>query len=177
MSITDKLLNLMKLNDDDDYDDDYDEEEEVFENEQRPSRRSQERSMNSSKEASSRTSINRNQESRNASGSSSHGRSKAVSMKNRNGLEVCVIRPSAGIDDCAEITATLLSGKAVVINLEGIPSDTAQRVIDFTSGSCTAIDGNLSSVSPYIFIASPPNVDISGDLQTKEDNSASLGGY
>ena len=41
----------------------------------------------------------------------------------------------------------------------------AQRIIDFTSGSCFAISGNLQKISHYIFIVTPPRVDISGDFQ------------
>ena len=50
------------------------------------------------------------------------------------------------------------------LNLEGIDVELAQRVIDFTSGSCYSIDGSLQKVSSYIFILTPANVDISGDI-------------
>ena len=43
--------------------------------------------------------------------------------------------------------------------------DVAQRIIDFTSGGCYAIGGHLQKVSGYIFLVTPKNVDISGDLQ------------
>lgn len=81
-----------------------------------------------------------------------------------NGLEVCVIKPT-GIDDGREICDTLLSGTAVVLNLEGIDVNLAQRIIDFTSGACYSISGNLQKVTNYIFLVSPSNVDISGDFQ------------
>lgn len=79
-------------------------------------------------------------------------------------MEVCVIKP-ANVDDAREITDTLLSGRAVILNLEGLHVDIAQRIIDFTSGSCYSIDGNLQKVSSYIFIITPKTVDISGDFQ------------
>ena len=41
----------------------------------------------------------------------------------------------------------------------------AQRIIDFSSGSCYAIGGGLQKVSSYIFILTPSNVEISGDIQ------------
>ena len=41
----------------------------------------------------------------------------------------------------------------------------AQRIIDFTSGSCYAINGNLQKISNYIFIITPQSVEISGDFQ------------
>lgn len=79
-------------------------------------------------------------------------------------MEVCVIKP-ANVDDAREITDTLLSGRAVILNLEGLHVDIAQRIIDFTSGSCYSINGNLQKVSSYIFIITPESVEISGDFQ------------
>ena len=71
------------------------------------------------------------------------------------GMEVCVIKPT-NVDDSREVTETLLSGRTVILNLEGLDLEVAQRLIDFTSGATFAIDGNLQKIS---------NVDISGDLQ------------
>jgi cell division inhibitor SepF len=92
---------------------------------------------------------------------------RAIRNNSKNGgneMEVCVIRPS-GIEDEREIADTLLDGRTVVLNIEGITSDLAQRIIDFTSGSCYAIGGNLQKISNYIFIITPSNVEISGDFQ------------
>jgi len=91
-------------------------------------------------------------------------KSKVIQMKNNRGLEVCVIRPTS-IEDAREITDTLLSGKAVVLNLEGIHVEVAQRIIDFSAGSSYSIGGNLQKITNYIFIITPPNVDVSGDFQ------------
>jgi len=87
--------------------------------------------------------------------------------KNRvmsNGMEVCVIKPTS-VEDAREITDTLLENRTVLLNMEGLDLDLAQRIIDFTSGSTYAIDGNLQKISHYIFILTPRNVDVSGDFQ------------
>ena len=81
----------------------------------------------------------------------------------RPSMEVCVIKPSA-VDEAREITETLLSGRTVILNLEGLDLEVAQRIIDFTSGATFAISGNLQKISNYIFLVTPTNVDISGDL-------------
>lgn len=80
------------------------------------------------------------------------------------GMEVCVIKPTS-VEDAREITETLLANRTVVLNMEGLDMDIAQRIIDFTSGSCYAINGNLQKISHYIFIITPASVDISGDFQ------------
>lgn len=81
-----------------------------------------------------------------------------------NGMEVCVIKPSS-VEDSREITDTLLSNRTVVLNLEGLDVDIAQRIIDFASGSTYAIRGNLQKISNCIFIITPACVDVSGDFQ------------
>ncbi len=94
---------------------------------------------------------------------------KVVPAKSRKslsaaGMEVCVIKPTS-VEDAREITETLLANRTVVLNLEGLDVDIAQRIIDFTSGSTFAISGNLQKISRYIFIITPASVDISGDFQ------------
>ena len=79
-------------------------------------------------------------------------------------MEVCVIKPTS-VEDAREITETLLNNRTVVLNVEGLDVEIAQRIIDFTSGSCFAISGNLQKISNYIFIATPDSVELSGDFQ------------
>lgn len=86
------------------------------------------------------------------------------SNSNGGGMKVCVIKPTS-IEECREITDTLLGNRTVVLNLEGLDVDIAQRIIDFTSGSCYAMSGNMQKISHYIFIITPKSVDISGDFQ------------
>lgn len=110
--------------------------------------------------------------SRNSSRNSS---SKVVSMHGKfNPMEVCVIKPT-NVEDGREIAETLLSGRAVILNLEGLDMELAQRIIDFSGGACFAIDGKLKKVSNYIFIATPSSISISGDLFELFSNDVSFG--
>ena len=78
-------------------------------------------------------------------------------------MEICSIKPTS-MDDTREVTLTLLQNRAVILNLEGLDVEVAQRIVDFVSGSCFAIKGNLQKISRYIFIITPHNVDVSGDF-------------
>lgn len=78
-------------------------------------------------------------------------------------MQVITIKPS-GMEDSKVICDALLGGKAVILNMESISSDIAQRIIDFTLGAIYAIQGNLQMVSKYIFVASPMNVQLTGDF-------------
>ena len=102
---------------------------------------------------------------------------KVTPLKRRGNsqMEVCVIKPDS-MEDTREIADTLLSDCTVVLNLEGIDVELAQRVIDFTSGTCYSIDGSLQKVSSYIFILTPANVEISGDI-TDILNSTGKSGF
>lgn len=100
-------------------------------------------------------------------------------LRGNNNQEVCIFKPSS-IEDSREITETLLEGKAVVINFEGLHVEISQRIIDFISGSCYALDGNLQKISNFIFIATPASVDISGDFQdllSTDDSSFDISGF
>ncbi len=152
MGVMDKFLNYMKLTEDDDdyYDDDYYDEEP----EEKPKK------ITPVKE-----SVREEPEEKPRKSSS-----KVTPMRQSprkimgNGMEVCVIKPTT-VEDGREITETLLANRTVVLNLEGLDVEIAQRIIDFTSGSTFAISGNLQKISHYIFIVTPASVDISGDFQ------------
>lgn len=79
-------------------------------------------------------------------------------------MEVFVIKP-ASMEDTREIADSLVNNSTVILNLEGIDVELAQRIIDFTSGACYSLNGSLQKVSSYIFVLGPSNVDITGDLQ------------
>ena len=97
-------------------------------------------------------------------------------MRRGNGMEVSLIKPTS-LDDAKEICDYLLAGKAVVLNMEGIHTETAQRIIDFTSGSTYSMNGNLQKISNYIFIATPSSVELSGDFpELLADGSTNVSG-
>lgn len=152
MGVMDKFLNYMKLNEDEDdyYDDDYLEDEAVEEKPKKQAATNDENDFADDKPA--KKTLPKVTPMR------------QTTKKTGNGMEVCVIKPTS-IEDAREITETLLANRTVVLNLEGLDVDIAQRIIDFTSGSCFAISGNLQKISHYIFIITPAVVDISGDFQ------------
>ena len=79
-------------------------------------------------------------------------------------LEVTMVKPTS-MNDSQEICQYLLAGKAVVLNMEGLNMEVAQRIIDFASGATYSMNGNLQKISNSIFIATPESVELSGDFQ------------
>ncbi len=164
MGALDKFLNAMKLNDTDEYYDDYDEEDEELSTSRKPAGASTEAG------GAEETSAPAEKPIRKLTPKVSPMRQNKKGM---DGMEVCVIKPKS-VEDAREITETLLSNRTVVLNLEGLDVDIAQRVIDFTSGSCYAMSGNLQKISHSIFIITPASVDISGDFQELFNSDSSL---
>lgn len=78
--------------------------------------------------------------------------------------EVYVIKPQE-FDDAQTVADFLKRGQAIVINLEGLQLEPAQRIIDFIGGACYGIEGELKAISASIFIAVPNNIEVSGDLR------------
>lgn len=106
---------------------------------------------------------------------------KVVPMQNGTPVkqsEVCMIIPKE-YNNTKEIAEILLSGKTVVLNMEAMNYDTAQRVIDFTSGACFTMGGNLQKISKKIIIATPSNVELSGDFTELlgEEDASDLATY
>ena len=157
MSVMDRLLSYMKLNGDEDYDDEYDDDE--YDDYEEPETKVSKLTSRKTKSA-----PVEEEEERPRKASPKITPIKQARRSSGAGMEVCVIKPTS-IEDGREITETLLANRTVVLNLEGLDVDIAQRIIDFTSGSCFAISGNLQKISQYIFIITPACVYISGDFQ------------
>lgn len=181
MNVLDKFLDAIKMNDDYDDDDDFFDEEDEIE-EEKPKRRFFSRRLEEEEEEEAEPAYSRT---RAAAGRTSAS-SAATRMPNRTrqqasqqesspkvtpmrrkqplNMEVCVIKP-ASMEDTREIADTLLAGCTVILNLEGIDVEVAQRIIDFCCGSSYCLNGGLQKVSGYIFILTPSSVEISGDIQ------------
>ena len=165
MGVFDKFLDIMKLNGDD-YDDDdfYDDEDDFYEDEYEEERTHRPLfGKKNNKDDYDDFDMSENNRLSASNNKVTPMRQPASRRSNAN-MEVCVVKPTS-VDDSREITETLLAGRTVILNLEGMDLEVAQRIIDFTSGATFAISGNLQKISNYIFLVTPTNVDISGDLQ------------
>ena len=181
MSVLDKFLDAIRLNDDFDDDDEFfDDDELEAMDEEKPKHRffkkleddyddedeeepAPPKKVKTAKAAAAASSPKPARQQKSAASSS-----KITPMRGRKvtggNMEVCVIKPSS-MEDTRDIADTLIDRCTVVLNLEGIDVDVAQRIIDFSSGACYSIGGSLQKVSSYIFILTPASVEISGDIQ------------
>ena len=184
MSLLDRFLDAIKLNDDDYDEEDFlddeldDEAEEVnkpksrffnrfdddddLDEDEVPVKKTASRPAKTAKSETASRPVKREKEKAPAK------RSKVTPIRRKSSaagsMEVNVIRP-VSMEDTRDIADTLLDLCTVILNLEGLDVDTAQRIIDFTCGACYSVGGSLQKVSSYIFIVTPRDVDISGDFE------------
>jgi cell division inhibitor SepF len=65
------------------------------------------------------------------------------------------VRPR-GFEDGQEIADKFKEGQPVIINLEGTDRQVSRRLIDFASGLCYALNGNMEKVASGVYLIKPP---------------------
>ena len=83
------------------------------------------------------------------------------------GGETQVIFSPKSFDEAGELMTHLMQGRSVVMTLEGLPMDTARRLLDFLSGITFALQGKITPISAKTYFVTPQNVDILG-AQTEQ---------
>lgn len=112
--------------------------------------------------SSTRNTINLQQMSRSGSGRSA----RVMNINTNVNMQVLVATPKS-MEDAGELCAQLKQRKTIIVNLENVEHETAQRISDFLCGANYALDGTIQLISGEIFVICPIDVEISGQL--KED--------
>jgi len=89
-------------------------------------------------------------------------------------MRMVVFQPQT-YDDTQTIIDNLKSGKPVIVNLETLNPDIAQRVLDFIGGAIYALDGSVRKVSKGIFLLAPQGVDIAGNFASDYSSNSKEG--
>ena len=184
----DKLKNFVSGADYDDYEEDYEEDDYYEDNYEAddeytlPPIRSYRTSRSSSSASSARTTssagsrtstparssllkntINLQQAPRSTNTSRS---ARVMNISTNVNMQVLVATPKS-MEEAGELCAQLKQKKTIIVNLENVEHDTAQRISDFLCGANYALDGTIQLISGEIFVISPIDVEISSQL--KED--------
>jgi cell division inhibitor SepF len=94
---------------------------------------------------------------------------KVLNMNNSNNLKVVVLSPQ-NILESRELCDHLRANKPVIMNVEGVDTPLAQRMVDFLSGAVYCLDGDIQKISSGIFLATPASIEITGDLKDDMHN-------
>ena len=73
-------------------------------------------------------------------------------------------------DDAQSIVDNLKNRRPVIVNMEELDGNCAQRVLDFLLGSIYALNGTINKISRGIFLVAPHDVDVE---DTGEDSGYS----
>lgn len=61
-------------------------------------------------------------------------------------------------DDAQQIGDRFKRDQPIILNLQGLDRDTARRLLDFASGLCYALDGEMRKVANAVYMLVPANV-------------------
>lgn len=74
-------------------------------------------------------------------------------------------------DEAGELVNYMNEGLTVVMTLEGVPGETARRLLDFLSGIAFALQGKITPVSAKTYFITPQDVDILGAQPEQQPES------
>lgn len=84
-------------------------------------------------------------------------------QKEQKSASVILVEPRL-YAEVQEIADHLKNNRAVVMNLQRISHEQAKRIVDFLSGTVYAIGGDIQRVGIKIFLCTPDNVEVSGNI-------------
>ncbi len=101
-------------------------------------------------------------------------RSKIIGMPERSlggNMKVVIYQPTT-YEDTQNIIDNLKSRKPIVVNLDEMDPQVAQRVLDFISGAVYSLAGHIRKVARNIFLVTPSTVDIATNLKREAGEDA-----
>ena len=72
-------------------------------------------------------------------------------------------------EDTQNIIDNIKNRKPVIVNMEELEIECAQRILDFLSGAVYALNGTMSKISRGIFVVAPNNYDVVGNGEDEYD--------
>lgn len=89
--------------------------------------------------------------------------SKNNSITVQREQKIMVFDPSV-FSDVKNIGKMILNGRAVIVNFRKMDENQIHRVIDFLLGLIFAVNGDMQRIGEKIFLCTPKNFKIEGDL-------------
>jgi cell division inhibitor SepF len=90
-------------------------------------------------------------------------KNNVVSIHSQKSARVVLTEPRT-YDEAQDIADQLKSRRSVVVNLQRVRRDQALRIVDFLSGTVYALGGHISKIGSDIFLCTPDSVEVSGTI-------------
>ena len=102
------------------------------------------------------------------SGDSYYKVSKDEVLADDTSAKMVLIEPKA-YSEASDIIDYLKNRNTVVVNLKRVTNDQAKRIMDFVSGGNYALEGKIEKIGGGIFLCTPNNVNIEGNITDDVD--------
>ncbi|WP_054949972.1 cell division protein SepF [Numidum massiliense] len=96
--------------------------------------------------------------------------SNVVSLHTKKNVRLVLVEPRS-YDEVQEFADHLRNRRAIVVNLQRMPTEQATRVLDFLSGTIYAVNGNIQKIGSHIFLCTPDNVEVQGSISEVQDDA------
>jgi cell division inhibitor SepF len=73
-----------------------------------------------------------------------------------------VVSPTT-FNDVQQVADAFKRSQPVIVNLQGVDRDLSRRLIDFGSGLCYGLEGNMERVTDQVFLLTPHGAEVSDD--------------
>ena len=93
--------------------------------------------------------------------------SNVVSLPTAASMKMIVYHPIS-YEDTQNIIDNLKSRKPVIVNMEELEIDCAQRILDFMAGAIYRLNGSSYKLSRGLFVVAPTNYDIIGNDESSD---------
>ncbi len=74
-----------------------------------------------------------------------------------------VIAPRSFRGDAPEVGDRFKAKQPVIVNLQGVERDLSRRLVDFASGLCYGLGGQMEKVATDVFLLTPADVEVSAE--------------
>lgn len=154
MNFLNKIKDMVGLNETEEYEE-YDDDDDDYNNYQQ-----QQQSVAQDEQQNHRRGTKTNMTS--PSGMEGRAKNNVIGMPgvNNNITEVVVFEPHS-FDEMPQVIEALRQRRSVVLNLNIMDADEAQRAVDFVAGGTYAIDGHQERIGESIFLFTPSCVQVS----------------
>jgi len=97
--------------------------------------------------------------------------SKVVNIHTSSATKVTITKP-VDYEEATEICEALKNRRIVLVNTTVLELKIAQRLLDFISGSCYALGGELQQIERGVYLLSPSNVEVTNELKNELSSKA-----
>jgi cell division inhibitor SepF len=97
--------------------------------------------------------------------------SKVVNIHTSSATKVTITKP-VDYEEATEICEALKNRRIVLVNTTVLELKIAQRLLDFISGSCYALGGELQQIEKGVYLLSPSNVEVTNELKNELSSKA-----